>query len=220
MKLSVAEFKRWQEWSRCIQVDIENHVVHPRQVFRGVTEVVNANREHLEKHEGDVFFSFLRQCYVSHIAMSIRRHIKVDNGISLMRLLGQIHDCANQFTYEFYLQRFPIDPSYVNWQSVTFAPFSDDGKAVSAARVEKDMDDLKALTAQVEILADRTIAHLDKGGFAGAVTFDDLNACIDCFDRLFCKYLKLTTASGYATLEPTIICEWQKIFTVPFDLRN
>src|SRR5262249_35812948 len=92
------------------------------------------------------------------------------------------------------------------------------GNAVSPAIVQKDIDDLKSLTAQVEKLADRTLAHLDKRGFDGVVTFGDLDECVGAFDRVVCKYLALIRGSGYATLEPTILADWRQIFRVPFDV--
>lgn len=153
--------------------------------------------------------------------MAIRSHVKLDNkSISLLRLLMQIRDCAGQFTFQFFLEQFPIDPAYVDWQPVTFAPFSDDGRSVSSKIVQRDIEILRTLTIQIEELADRTLAHLDKRGFDGKVTFGELDACVDAFDKLVCKYLKLTAGAGYATLEPTILCDWQKIFTVPLDIRN
>ena len=65
-----------------------------------------------------------------------------------MRLLVQIRDCADQFTFPFFVEQFPIDPSYVNWQSGAFALFSEDGMTVSTVIINKDIDDLKVLTAQ------------------------------------------------------------------------
>lgn len=221
MRSIASEFSKWQGWAESIKIDVQNRLVLPRQVFRGFVQTVNGNAQHIEEHDGGVFVRFVIRCYVSHIAMAIRSHLKQDkDSLSLMRLLVQIRDCAGQFTFQFFLHQFPIDPSYVDWQSVTFALFSEDGKAVSPAIVQKDIDDLKALTAQVEGLADRSFAHLDKRGFDCLVTFSDLDKCIDAFDQLVCKYLKLISRSGYVTLEPTILANWARIFTVPLDIRG
>jgi len=214
------EFPKWQKWTEQIRTDVENRLVNVRQVFRFFVEIVTANSEHIAKNYGDVFIRFVARCYVSHAAMAIRTHVKTDEqSISLMRLLIQIRECAPQFTFPFFLQQFPRDPSYLRPQTVTFGLFSKDGKTVSPALVQKDIDDLKALTTKVEKLADRTVAHLDKRGFDGVVTFGDLDACVDKFDRLVCKYHKLISGGGYATLEPTILADWTTIFTVPLDVR-
>ena len=57
-----------------------------------------------------------------------------------MRLLVQIRDCADQFTFPFFVEQFPIDPSYVNWQSGAFALFSEDGMTVSTVIINKDIE--------------------------------------------------------------------------------
>jgi hypothetical protein len=215
------EFPKWQKWAERIKADVEGRLVYPRQVFRRFAGVVTANSKHIGEHDGDVFVRFVARCYVSHMAMAIRSHVKrSQDSISLMRLLAEIHECAEQFTFDFFLLQFPVDPTYVDWQSVTFAPFSDATKAVSPAIVKRDIDDLKALTAKIEKLADRSVAHLDKRGFEDVVTFSDLDGCVDAFDQLVCKYLKLLTGGGYATLEPTILADWMKVFKVPLDVRE
>jgi hypothetical protein len=153
--------------------------------------------------------------------MAVRSHVKqADESISLMRLLVQIRDCAGQFTFPFFLQKFPMNPNYVDWQSATFALFSEDRITVSRAIVQKDIRNLTDLTVDVEQLADRTLAHLDKRGFEGTVTFGDLDACVDKFDRLVCRYLAPISGAGLSTLEPTILVDWQRIFTVPLNNKQ
>lgn len=220
MRPIALEFPKWQEWTQRIMHDVQNRLVNPRQVYRDFAEIVNANVEHIGHHEGGVFCKFVQRCYGSHAAMAIRSQIKKkDDSVSLMLLLSEIRDSAHNFTFEFYLQQFPIDSSYVDWQSETFSLFSEDGAVVSAQTVQKDIDDLKRVTAQVETLVDRSLAHLDKRGFDGDVTFGDLDACIDAFDQLVCKYLRLIDGRSFITLEPTILLDWKKILRVPLDIR-
>src|SRR5260370_22344382 len=175
-----SELAKWQDWAKRIKIDVESRLVHPRQVFRGFISTVKANSKHIGEHDGGVFVRFVQRCYVSHAAMAIRSHVKLgDKSISLMRLLAQIHESAPEFTFQFFLQQFPIDPSYVDWQSGAFSRFSHDGKTISQVIVLQDIDILKNLSARIEDLPDRSFAHLDKRGFDGVVTFGDLDACID-----------------------------------------
>jgi len=219
MKPIAEEFPKWQEWASRIEADVGMRLVHPRPVFRGFVDIVNANAEHFAAHEGDVFFSFVRRCYVANAATAIRSHAKKRDSGSFARLLAEIRDCATKFTFQFYLQQFPIDPTYVNWQTVTFSPFTEDGATVSPQFVQKDIDCLNQLAEKVETLVDRTLAHLDPRGFEASLTFGELDECVDAFDRLVCKYLKLIVGGGPTTLEPTILSDWTKVFTVPFDIR-
>ena len=71
-----SEFRKWQEWVRRIKIDVQNRLVHPRQLFRGFVETVNANVRHIAEHDGDVFVRFVQRCYVSHTVMAIRSHVK------------------------------------------------------------------------------------------------------------------------------------------------
>jgi hypothetical protein len=215
------EFPKWQKWADRIKEDVQTRLVNSRQIFRAFNETCRANSDHIIRHDGQFFCRAVQRWYVSHIAMAIRSHVKINgDSVSLMRLLKDIHECAAKFTFDFYLEKFPRDPDYVDWQTGTFSLFSEDGTTVSQRSVRKDMDHLRTLSSQVEDLADRAIAHLDKKPFDGIVTLGDLDACVDVFDKLVCKYLKLVTLSGYSTLEPTIPYDWTDIFLVPLDARK
>jgi hypothetical protein len=222
MKLDRAVFEKWEEWAKRIHDDLGQRLIHPRQYFRAFNEMIKANAEHIETHGGGDFFHFVAQGYITQVAMTIRRHSKDDDTISFMRLLQQLKACAPQFTYEVYLQQHPIKPNYVVWQKPTFAKFSDDGLVVSEAKIDADVVSLDAMTCKVVGLCDKEIAHLDKHGYTHTVTFGEVEACIDAFDKLVCKYFKLITQTmtGYSTLEATILTGWEEVFTVPMDLRN
>jgi hypothetical protein len=226
MRLTTAEFQKWRRWMEEIVSDVTHHLVYSRQVFRHFAAVVNANSQHIEEHDGFIFVGFVRRAYVAQIAMGIRRHVKnKDDSISLMRLLEQIHRCASQFTYDFFLQQFPTEnryydrATYLELQANTFRHYSGAGTTLSAEIVEQDMEQLQNLGARIEELADRTIAHLDNRGSDVSVTYGDLDNCIDALDRLVCKYRTLLTGGAMATLEPSILYNWKRIFTVPLDIR-
>jgi hypothetical protein len=72
----------------------------------------------------------------------------------------------------------------------------------------------------VENFADKDIAYLDKKPYGGVVIFGDLEKCIEELDRLVCKYRKLFGGGGMSTLEPTIVFDWEDIFSVPLDARE
>jgi hypothetical protein len=222
MKLDSTAFEKWEKWGKMIHDDLCHRLIHPRQLFRGFNEMAKANAEHIVRYGGGHFFDFVAQGYITQVAMTIRRHSKDDSTISFMRVLEQVKTCAPQFTYEIYLRQHPINPDYGEWQKPTFAHFSDDGMVVSVTKVDADIVVLKTLTASVVELCDRELAHLDKRGYSGTVTFGEVEACIDAFDKLVSKYFKLITQSmtGYSTLEATILADWEDIFTVPMDLRN
>src|SRR5262249_27061019 len=203
-----------------IEADIANRLVVPRQIHREFVEVVNANLDHVSRNSGWHFVDFVRYGYAARVATGIRRHVKSkDDSVSLMRLLKQVSENARRFTYKFILEQFPIRDDYVNWQEPTFRQFSDDTIAVSERILTEDMQTLRALAKNVEDMVDKDIAHLDRKQHAVAVTFGDLERCIDELNRLVCKYRTLFGEGGMSTLEPTILFDWKDIFSVPLDAR-
>jgi hypothetical protein len=204
-----------------IEEDIGERLVVPRQVYRKLVEVANANLDHITKHSGWHFVDFVRHGYAAQVAVGIRRHVK-DNkdSVSLMRLLKEVRDNATRFTYQFFLEQFPIDENYVPWQKPTFGQFSDDGITVSSRILNEDMESLKALAKNVEDSVDKDVAHLDKKPHEGLVTFGDLETCIHELNRLVCKYRTLFGGGGMSSLEPTILFGWEDIFRVPLDARG
>lgn len=220
MKLDKDIFNKWVDWIEKIKADLTG-TINNQQIYNYFIEVVNANLEHIKKNHGVLFCDFVRKCYAVQAAIGVRRHIKTDeDSISLMRLLGQIKKCANQFTYDFYLERYPINRNKFEWQKSMFLNFSKDGKAVSEEMVNNDIQQLKNIGSKVSNFVDRGMAHLDKRGYDVKVTFADLRKSIDSFNKIACKYICFIKSEGYFTLEPTIQFDWQKIFTVPLDIRN
>ena len=207
----------WKKSNRDIYTMVNN-----QQIYKYFINVVNANIEHIKANEGPLFCDFVRQCYGVQAASAIRRHIKVDDdSISLMRLINQIKQCASQFTYDFYLKRYPV----INGQEVQkfkFQEFSDDGRIISEHKIDSDIKELEKLGRKVGDLVDRIIAHLDKRGLRGQVTYDDLEKSINILNIMTCKYIRLITnaVAEYSSLEATIQWDWEKIFFVPFYVRK
>lgn len=221
MRLDNNTFHKWEQWLEKIQSDVYA-IVNNQQIFKYFINVVNANIEHIKAHEGVLFCDFVGQCYGVQAASAVRRHIKVDDdSISLMRLIKQIKQCASQFTYDFYLKRYPI----INGQEVQkfkFQEFSDNGKIISEEKIDNDIKELEKVGRKVADLVDRIIAHLDKRGLSEQVTYDDLEESINILNKMTCKYIRLITnaVAEYLSLEATVQWDWEKIFSVPFDIRK
>ena len=138
-----------------------------------------------------------------------------------MRLIKQIKQSASQFTYDFYLERYPV----INGQEVQkfkFQEFSDDGRIISEDKIDNDIMELEKVGRKVSDLVDRIIAHLDRRGLKEQVTYDDLEESINIINKMTCKYIRLITnaVAEYLSLEATIQWDWEKIFSFPFDIRK
>jgi hypothetical protein len=216
MRLGKDEWDRWARSISKVEDDLQA-TVNDRELFHGFRDVLVENREWIEQHEGVLFCDFVVRSYVARVALGIRRQVKRhDDSISLVQILSQMKECAPQLTFDFYLEQFPREPrNYIPWQEPTFASISEDGRVASTQLISSDIDELTRLTGQVEGWADRELAHLDRRGFIGSVTYDDLDAAVNALDRIACKYICLLTGRGYETLKATIVFDWRKIFSVP-----
>ncbi len=223
MKLTNKDFEKWKTWVNKIKNDLQG-LVHYQQVYEGFIEMVEMNTEHIDKNEGDWFCYFVKDCYLTFAAIAIRRHTKInDDSISLMRLLDQLKENADHFTYDFYLQQYPVAKDEPEWQNSTFATVSENKKNLSECIICKDMRKIRCIAGGVSNFTDRVIAHLDKRGFQGDVTYNDLAESIKLFNKIACKYIKLITGGQYSQetgLRPEILGDWKKIFRVPMDRKN
>ena len=134
-RLTNKTFERWKSWSDKIEADLQN-IINYHQVYEYFIQMVNENLLHIQENHGTKFCSFVRKCYGVHAAAGIRRHVKnKKDSISLMKLLDQLEKSANQFTYEFYLQQFPLEKDKWEWQKSTFASFSEKESGVGPSQV-------------------------------------------------------------------------------------
>ncbi|HEY2786512.1 MAG TPA: hypothetical protein VGJ05_16220 [Fimbriiglobus sp.] len=219
MRLNAETIAKWQSWGTKIENDLMDHLIHPRKIYRDFIEMAIANTVHIDKHRGGEFCGFVIDGYVAQVAMGIRKHAKNDDSISFRVLLDEVKKCAKQFTYEYYLSLVPAQVREPYVTEKTFALFSVDGKTVSESKVQDDIDRLDEVTAKVVTLCDKYLAHLDRKGYQGKVTFDDLDECADVFNELVCKYMKLIKNSGLISLDASIGWDWKAIFRVPLDIR-
>lgn len=213
-------FSRWADWMEKIQNDLQE-IVDYQQIYRYFINTVNANLQHINDNQGSVFCDFIRKCYGTYAASGIRRHSKNgDESISLMKLLDQLKKSANQFTYQFHLEQYPLKDDGIEWQKKTFEYFSEDGNSLSEEIIEEDIQTVKDIAGKVSKYVDRAVAHLDKRGIKEDITYKDITDSVDLFNKITCKYIGLITSEGYETLQPSIQGNWKKIFTVPLDIKK
>lgn len=216
-KLKKETFQKWQDWIEKIKNDLQ-HVINYQQIYKSFMEIVNANIDHINKNNGRLFCDFVRECYATYAMAAIRRHSKIErDSISLMKLLDQLKKSSSQFTYEFYLQQYPLEKDELEWQKSTFESFSKNGKCLSEEIISSDMQTIKEIAGRVSDFVDRAIAHLDQRGIEKNITYEDVTDSVDLFNEITCKYITLITSISYITLKPIIQFDWEKIFTVPLN---
>lgn len=199
------------------------------QQFHGVRKIILANPGLPKQHR---FFDYLFDSYISHVIMGIRRHIKYRDKriISFARLLKEIVDNPHPEM----LSRSALRPSFggptsPQWKPTgmdDFAKFADpSGTYVCQQKVKKDLDELKAAAKACEAVADKRIAHREKGppSIIPIATWDELEReigkSLDVLEEKCVKYYELFFNEGYATMIPTPQGEWgewKTIFSIPW----
>ena len=92
------------------------------------------------------------------------------------------------------------------------------GDRIDPTFVQGEITKIAEKTATLEEFVDKKVAHLDKKALTGNVaspTFKELDDCLDYLVELVRKYWLLFTGSS-ASITPTIVDEWEKIFEVPW----
>lgn len=221
MKLEEELFNKWRAWTGKISNDLME-LLSNRQIYNHFIGIAENNLEHINKNQGQIFIEFVTDCYAISTAVGIRRHLDMRNdSISLMRLIKQIKEYAQQFTYDIYLQFHPVDKTTHNiWQEAVFAKFSKDKKIISGEIIDEDTKKLEEVGGKIKHFVNKGVAHLDKKGPTAAVHYDDLDKQLMIFDDIARKYFNLITGNYYLSLQPVITDNWKKIFTVPFDIKT
>jgi hypothetical protein len=219
MRFDLETWQRWCNWIVQIREDLSD-MVDDHATFDTFGDVVQANSAWLDELQGGHFIDFVKRGYVTKTVFGIRRHLKSHpDSVSLRRLLEQMQTAADQITFDFYLERFPREPREHDWQKFSFGRFSNNGTTVSPDVIGEHLLALDGLNKDIEAMADRSLAHLDRRGFDGTVTFKDLNDAVATFNKLTCKYIGLLLAEGYSSLEATVLYDWKKLFRHPWDKR-
>jgi hypothetical protein len=216
VRLTKAEWAKWQEWTHKI-VDDLSPVVEDQDTAIKFDEIVHDNYEWILEHEGLWFCDFVRRSHVVAALLAIRRHLDIDgDAVSVLRLLQQLSMCAEQLTYDFYIEQFPLNTADEDaWQRFTFNAFAKDGETLDRTLVEEDIRKTEDMATRCRDLTTRTLAHLDKRGFSETVTYHEVRKVIDHFNDLVCKYLPLINGSGYSSLLGVKVYNWMRVFKHP-----
>lgn len=203
-KQKIAKWQRWQE-------QIENDVVYllaSRKIYKSYGEIVNNNSS--VQSDGALFHGWIKDNYVTFVAMSIRRQLDVDKDvISLSRLLADIVSNPESLSRKWHdslYSGFVVS----GFGDQMFNESAGTGDYIDLAIVEKDLSELKTAGENIKSLADRSIAHKTVKK-KPQLTFDDVDKCIETIKVITAKYRLLLTAKG-GELEPTM-ADWQNIFT-------
>jgi hypothetical protein len=207
---------RTRRWFDVIEGELQRLLID-NHVFWEIQEVVRRN----PRFEGipGLVTQWMASCFIQAAVSGVRRQVKLDkDSISLRRLLVELQTYPQLVTREMYLEYFEDSPrEHQDVGAREFDQWSGGGKQLDPKVVETDVSRLVAAAAPIEAYGDCRVAHYDQRGLAGPMpTFAELTDCLQVLDETFTKYHVLLRGSSLSTALPTILPDWQAIFTFPW----
>lgn len=170
---------KWKKWIALICHDCGN-VMLSRDMFFDLQKMIEKNEK---MHQADYFHDYIKDTYIAHVTMMLRKHAKTDkDSISLASLAKDILSNKDQV------------------------------KEIIPQDFAAAIDIFTACAKKVEAFADRVIAHRDKRAPSYTPTYNDVDEAIVAMDRLsiLCS---LAVGGDYdGTCKPAVNDGWLLIF--------
>ena len=223
-------FQKWEKWLETIREEVMD-LVRSRHIFWKLGNVVKNN---VKIQKPNSFYEFAGKTYFAYALMGIRRQIKPHkDSISFAGLLQEIIEMPYVLSRARFVALYETSARFEAGHD--FAQFArKDAEYIDPNLVQQDLDKLKKLGREVEVFADKQIAHCDKRlekkfrkfeddasdnkqSPINVPSFGELDVCIDFLAELTEKYWLLFKAESLVDLlaMPTVDY-WDEIFRQPW----
>ncbi len=203
---------KWLTWLAEIRNDLTG-IVTARAIWDDLHKIVDDNPN---LQVSSYFWEFLKDGYVAHTIMGIRRQIKIGDGsVSLLGILSSISKDPKVLSRDWFVSEYAGTGVEDDADSV-FDKFGAGLLYVDPIPIQADIAAIKSLSLKCEALADKTIAHRDAKQPQDLPTFEELHNCIALLDKTYCKYHLLLEFIDWDTLMLDHSHDWRAIFRVPW----
>ncbi|HET6396105.1 MAG TPA: hypothetical protein VFF91_04635 [Pseudoxanthomonas sp.] len=176
----MSKIAKWKRWIEPICDDCGN-VMLSRDMFLDLHGMIQKNPK---MQQSGYFHECMRDTYIAHTAMMLRKHAKIDkDSISLAGLARDILE---------------------NRDKVKGLSVGDDFESIT--------DRFTQCVKKVEAFADRVIAHRDRRAPSHMPTYSEVDEAIDAMDRLSIQCSLAIGADYCDTCKPTVQYGWLLIF--------
>ena len=223
------KFQKWEKYLKSIRYEVTN-LVRSKHIFGKLRDIVKDNPK-IQKPNS--FYEFAAETYFASAVMGIRRQIKPHkDSISFVGLLQEIVKMPCVLSRKRFVSLYEKDAqSEANHDFAQFAQES--AKYIDPNLVQQDLDKLKGLGHEVEIVANKQIAHTDEQlekkfqKFENDTSdsmelpinipsFGEIGACIDYLAELTKKYWLLFNGSCGDLPVEYLVDYWDEIFRQPW----
>ena len=207
-------FQKWAIWIQTILRDVQGTLLN-HYVFREVQAIVAANPS---LHQTSAFYDWMTTQYEVTVSVGIRRQLDMHtDSISLARLLTEIQQTPDVLTRVRHVAAF-IEHGYsAEIGNRSFDELAGDGEErIQADAVEAELSDFRVRAKRIKKYTNKRIAHTDHRNLDELPTNADLEASLECMERLVKKYVVLLRGEFYHNLVPTFAYDWKAIFYHPW----
>ncbi|MBI2601289.1 hypothetical protein HYW42_05045 [Candidatus Daviesbacteria bacterium] len=210
------KFQKWLKWIEQIRDDTESLLIN-KAIHKRYLEIVKANPDIQSPSD---FHEWTVRNYGSYMVMGIRRQLDTDSDvISLRRLLKELKDNPSLLTKKWFRTLYS---SLEDKMPIPAESFADGDFERHAGKLEHfdpkiaedDLAKLGELGKNIITFANKKLAH--NTTVQVTVTFNEINAFFEEFEKIVMKYILIFTAAGYDSLTPTWGYDWDEVFTKPW----
>jgi len=182
-------------------------------IYHEVVSVVKTNPATLRP---PVFFIWLRNNYVTAIAMGIRRQLDCDHrSISLGRLLREVElrpELINRRSYRAMMRRKGLGPDDAD----EMLRRRIGSTAFTASIATRDIRRVERAEERIRRLVNKRIAHT---GLLSALrkppSFQQIENAVEEIDQILVKYDALISGGGLSTTCPAML-NWNRVLEIPW----
>jgi hypothetical protein len=213
--------EKWVGWLDRIGDDLYDLAVC-RHIFLELLAIIDADPT--LGRTPSVYWHFLFLTYGDYAISAVRRQVKSgDEAISLARLLEQVSESPNALPLSRLQPKRGILPSWAEeraqeWAEGIANSFAPEGGAFpSRSIVRADLERLQAAAREIESVADRMVAHLDRRPPLERPQPADLHAVVDELFATFHRYYALVAEGKWDFNIPgSVGDDWKQLFTRPW----
>lgn len=204
--------RRWKVWLPRLTGQVME-LYRQLSIYHEVVSVVKANPAALKP---PVFFIWLRDNYVTAIAMGIRRQLDCDyRSISLGRLLREVEhrpELISRRSYRAMMRRKGLSPVEADEMlRRRIGP-----KAFTAAIATRDIRRVERAEERIRKLVNKRIAHTGvQSALRKPPTFQQIEHAVEEIDQIFVKYDAIIGGGGLTTARAAML-NWSRVLEIPW----
>lgn len=202
-KVNHFETEKWKEWIEAVFWEL-HYLSEIRIIYKNIEKIINSNKEVF----GDTFRFWLRSNYRTCALFVIRRLVdKDERTFSLILLLKDIqayHSLINREGYvQMIVESYRKDPRYGRYlkkkerqADKQFTKWVGRDDFLNPFIVEKDIEEIKSVSADIKKYVNRYLAHNQKNKKTKRYLLN-IDKCLRVFTKIFRKYSMLITGISY-----------------------